>query len=75
MRQQLNLYTMKALIYRVATHNGRKEYRRTKCCNLWSANKDLCWKFSLQGARKIIETYNEHNRSNFYTYGIETIES
>ena len=65
----------KAYIYRVVNHNGRKEYKRTKCSNYWTDKKDACWKFSIQGAKKILEVCNSYNRSNFYSYGIEIIES
>ena len=62
----------KVYIYRVAP-NGHKTYKRTKCLEYWTENKSACWQFSAQGAKKIVETYNSHNKSNFYSYGIETI--
>ena len=65
----------KVFIYRVVNHNGRKEYKRTKCCDYWTDKKEVCWQFSLQGAKKIVETLNSYNRNNYYTYGIEIIES
>lgn len=65
----------KVYIYRVVNHNGRKEYKRTKCSDYWTDKKAVCWKFSVQGAKKIIETYNSYNRTNYYSYGIEIIDS
>lgn len=65
----------KVYIYRVVNHNGRKEYKRTKCSDYWTDKKDVCWKFSVQGAKKIIEAYNSYNRTNYYSYGIESVES
>lgn len=32
-----------------------KEYKRYKCIDGFSKNKELCWKFSKQGALSIIE--------------------
>lgn len=63
----------KVYIYRIVAHNGRKEYKRTKCCDYWTTSKEVCWRFSKQGAKKIIETLNQYNRYNYYIYGIETI--
>lgn len=63
----------KVYVYRVINHNGKKEYKRTKCSNYWSTNKENCWHFSLQGAKKILETLNKFNRNNYYTYGYELI--
>lgn len=64
----------KVYIYRVINHNGKKEYKRTKCLNSWCADKEQCWKFSIQGAKGIIETMEKHNRQNYYTYGTEVID-
>ena len=65
--------TTKVYIYRVVNHNGKKEYKRTKCSNFWTEDKSTCWQFSLQGAKKIVETLNRFNRVNYYSYGIESI--
>lgn len=32
-----------------------KQYKRYKCIDGFSPNKDICWKFTKQGATKIIE--------------------
>lgn len=63
----------KVYIYRVINHNGRKEYKRTKCSNYWSEIKDACWQFTKQGAKGIVETLNQHNKSNYYTFGFEEV--
>ena len=64
----------KVYIYRVINHNGKKEYKRTKSLNSWCADKEQCWKFSIEGAKGIIETLEKHNRQNYYTYGTEVID-
>lgn len=61
----------KYLVYRITNHNGRKEYKRTKCSDYWTSARDVCWQFSLQGAKGIVANYNSYNRSNYYTYGYE----
>lgn len=63
----------KVYIYRVINHNGKKEYKRTKCLNNWASNKEVCWQFSKQGAKGILDTLNKFNRGDYYTYGIEEI--
>ena len=63
----------KAYVYRIVNHNGRKEYKRTKCADFWAASSAPCWKFSVAGAKKIVETLNKQNRFNYYTYGYELI--
>ena len=64
----------KALIYRIVNTSGRKEYKRTKTVDYWTENKEICWWFSIQGAKRILKTLNEHNLTNYYTYGIEYID-
>lgn len=64
----------KFYVYRIVNHNGHKQYKRTKCCDYWTDAKSVCWQFSKQGAKKIVETYNSYNRSNYYTYGFEPVE-
>lgn len=65
----------KYYVFRVVNHNGHKQYKRTKCSDYWTDNKNVCWQFSKQGAKKIVETYNSYNRSNFYSYGVERVDS
>ena len=64
----------KVYIYRIVNQTGRKEYKRTKCTDAWTAYKTCCWQFSEQGAKKIVETYQSHCVSNYYTYGYEIAE-
>lgn len=64
----------KFYVYRTINHNGRKEYKRTKCTDHWTGNKSNCWKFSEQGAKGIVKTYNDNCRSGYYTYGMEPVE-
>lgn len=61
----------KVFIYRI--HNDRKEYKRTKCSDYWCTNKEICWQFSQQGAKRIVETLNKYKRTDYYSYGIEII--
>lgn len=61
----------KYLVYRITNHNGKKEYRRTKCLHLWTTERNECWQFSQQGAKGIVAGYDSHNRGNYYTYGYE----
>ena len=64
----------KVYIYRIVNHNGRKEYKRAKCLDYWASNKAVCWKFSVQGTKKIIATLNANNPYNYYTFGYEAVE-
>lgn len=65
----------KVYIYRITNHNGRKEYKRTKCSDYWANNKSVCWQFSKQGAKKIVETLTSYQRFGYYSYGIEPINA
>lgn len=42
-----------------------KEYKRYKCIDGFSSNKDLCWKFSKQGALGIIERLKKQFSVNY----------
>lgn len=64
----------KFYVFRIVNHNGRKEYKRTKCSDYWTNKKSVCWQFSKQGAKKIVETLNSFNRFNYYTFGYEPVE-
>lgn len=39
-------------------------YKKNKCVDGWSIIKDDCWKFSKQGAKKIIERLKYEYRNN-----------
>lgn len=60
----------KFYVFRIVNHNGRKEYKRCKCVDSWVKDKTYCWKFSKQGAKSIVDTYNAHSHG-FYSYGFE----
>lgn len=64
----------KFYVFRITNHNGRKEYKRTKCANYWADNKAICWQFSKQGAKNIVDDLNSFKRTDFYTFGIEPVE-
>ena len=34
------------------------EYKRYKCIDGWTKNKEICWKFSRQGAKQIADRRN-----------------
>ena len=44
---------------------NRTKYKRYKCIDGFSENKELCWKFSKQGALKIIERLTDKDRSEY----------
>lgn len=45
----------KVYIVKINKQIGTVEYKRYKCIDGWSKNKNMCWQFSKQGALKIIE--------------------
>lgn len=59
----------KYYVCRFHTCDGKKtrEYKRTKCLDTWVSEKwfydhpDEVWKFSKQGAQKIVDRYNARN--------------
>lgn len=44
---------------------NRTKYKQYKCIDGFNANKELCWKFSKQGALKIIERLTDKDRSEY----------
>lgn len=54
----------KYYIRKTNKRTGNIEYKRYKCSDGFSPNKDLCWKFSKQGALKIIERLKIEYRAN-----------
>ena len=54
----------KYYIRKTNTRTGNIEYKRYKCCDGFSLDKALCWKFSKQGALKIIERLKIEYRAN-----------
>lgn len=62
----------KVLIYRISRTTGRKYWKATKCGHFdWCRLPDVCWRFSLNGARRIVERLNKQDINNFFEYGYE----
>ena len=59
--------------YIIKTTKKGIEYKRTKCLDNWSKTPEGCWKFSEQGAKKIVDRYNQNVNPNgeaWYKIGI-----
>jgi len=55
-------------------HGNHIEYKRYKCTDGWSRDKIYCWKFSKQGAEKIVERLRlsvHSSRRNEFEFSIE----
>lgn len=67
---------MKYYVYRISKYSGRKEYKKTKTLETYvgEALKGTCWKFSKEGAKKIVVRNNEHFRGWHYEFGMEEAE-
>ena len=67
---------MKYYIKKINKQFGTVEYKRYKCSDGFSRNKDLCWQFSKQGAEKIIERLKNEYRRNIsnITFELETAD-
>lgn len=65
----------KFYVYRIVKHNGRKEYKRTKCSDFWAGNKAVCWQFTKKGAEGIVAACEAYNYCGYYTYGMEPVIS
>lgn len=53
--------------YYIVMHNkqlNRTLYKKNKCVDGWTPVKDYCWRFSKQGAKKIIERLKYGYRNN-----------
>lgn len=63
---------MKYYVFRRSKRTGKIEVLRTKCSGCWCSKEYLLshpecvWKFSKQGAKKIVDRYSEHERDNAY---------
>ena len=55
---------MKYYIMKTNKQTGRIEYKQYKCSDGFNKNKSLCWKFTKQGALKIIERLKNEYRRN-----------
>lgn len=58
---------MKYLVYR--ERNGKREYKRTKTRDFWTKDSDVCWQYSKQGAKKIVDREKSFSKG-FYEYGM-----
>ena len=69
---------MKYYIVKKNSQFGTTEYKRYKCTDGFSRNKELCWRFSKQGAIKIIERLKDEYRINvergYITFELEEAE-
>ena len=68
---------MKYYVYRISKYSGRKEYKKTKTLDIYISEslKDSCWKFSKEGAKKIVARNNEHFKGWHYEFGMEEAET
>ena len=64
---------MKYYIYRFNRNSGFV-FKRTKCSDYWTHNYRLCWEFSKQGAKKIVDLLNDRRRNDLYEYGKIEVE-
>jgi hypothetical protein len=60
---------MKYYIYRFNEKSGYT-FKKTKCNDYWSNNFAICWQYSEQGAKKIVNAKNEARKNNLYQYGM-----
>ena len=60
---------MKYYIYRFNEKSGFK-FKRTKCNDYWSNDFSICWQYSKQGAKKIVDEKNAGRKNNLYQYGM-----
>lgn len=56
----------KYYIRKTNKQTGKVEYKRYKCIDGFSPNKELCWQFSKQGALRIIERLKNEYRANIH---------
>lgn len=66
--------TKRYYVKRENINTGEVEYQRTKCLDIYTKNKEICWQFSKQGAKGIAERNNK-KWSSSWMYDIEPIES
>lgn len=52
------------------------QYKQYKCIDGWAKVKDYCWRFSKQGAKKIIERLKYEYRNNIdnIVFELEAVE-
>lgn len=65
----------KFYIRKTNLRTGRIEYKQYKCSDGFSQNRDTCWKFSRQGAEKIIERLKHEYRANIVNLTFDMVEA
>lgn len=51
--------------------DGFVRYKKAKTLDIWTSNPSVCWKFSKQGAKQIVDRYNGYNDG--FNYGFEEV--
>ena len=64
---------MKYYVYKFNTKSGFK-FKRTKCSDYWSNDYNICWQFTKQGAKGIIDFLNERRKNDLYVYGMIEVD-
>ena len=64
---------MKYYIFRFNENSGFK-FKRTKCNDYWSNDYKICWQYSKQGAKKIVDEKNAGRKNNLYEYGMIEVD-
>ena len=54
--------------------NGEKVYKKAKTLDIWSKNPDVCWKYSKQGAKQIVERLTEYDKKLYHEHFIYDFE-
>lgn len=66
---------MKYYIKMINKQTGIIQYKKYKCIDGFTRNKEQCWKFSKQGAIKIIERLKYQYRNNIQNLEFELEEA
>ena len=56
--------------YVIRTTKNGIEYKKNKCLDTWSKNKNECWQFSKQGAEQITKRLNVKIKEPFWKAGV-----
>lgn len=62
------------LIKRINKQTGRVDYQKCKCLEIFTNEKERCWRFSKQGAKQIVaryEAFEKQKKRGFYDWEIE----
>lgn len=69
---------MKYYVKLTNTKTGKVLYKWCKTLDTWSPVKDYCWRFSKQGAQRIVkrlQSIAEHSGLDHLHYSIEEVEN